>query len=88
MQSPAPVQEGQRQMIEILLIGFGCLVIIGALATIWEKDPFNKLIALSVMIGGIIPFIINRQLVDVAIAVALIAPLSTIFILMVARRNT
>ena len=81
------MQEGQRQMNEILIVGFGCLVIIGALATIWEKDPFNKLIALSVMIGGIIPFIINRQLVDVAIAVALIAPLSTIFILMVARRN-
>ncbi len=78
---------GRHQMNEILLLGFGCLVIIGALATIWEKDPFNKLIALSVMIGGIVPFIINRELVDVAIAVALIAPLSTIFILMVTRRN-
>ena len=78
------MQEGRPQMNEILMIGFGCIVIIGALATIWEKDPFNKLISLSVMIGGIIPFIINRQL---AIAVALIAPLSTIFILMVTRRK-
>jgi energy-converting hydrogenase A subunit D len=51
-----------------------------------ERDPFNKLISLAVMISGIFPFIIDRGFLDVAIATALIAPLSTIFILMVCRR--
>ena len=52
-------------------------------AAIFNRDPFDKLISLSVLIAGIFPFIVDRGFLDVAIALALIAPLSTIFILMV-----
>ncbi|HNQ30450.1 MAG TPA: DUF2108 domain-containing protein [Methanolinea sp.] len=69
------------------LIAFGALAIIGALLTIVERDPFRKLISLGILVGGSVPFIVDRGLLDVAIAVALIAPLSTIFILMVCGRG-
>jgi energy-converting hydrogenase A subunit D len=39
------------------------------------------------MIAGIFPFIVDRGYVDVAAALALIAPLSTIFILMACQRR-
>jgi len=53
---------------------------------IFNRDPFDKLISLSVLIAGVFPFIVERGFLDVAIATALIAPLSTIFTLMVCRR--
>jgi energy-converting hydrogenase A subunit D len=67
----------------------GCvmLVLIGTFSAILGRDPFNKLISLSVMIAGIFPFIVDRGYVDVAAALALIAPLSTIFILMACQRR-
>jgi len=68
-------------------MAFGALAIIGALLTIVERDPFRKLISLAILVGGSVPFIVDRGLLDVAIAVALIAPLSTIFILMVCGRG-
>jgi len=73
-------------MNEFVLVACTILVLIGTAAAMLERDPFNKLISLAVMISGIFPFIIDRGLLDVAIATALIAPLSTIFILMVCRR--
>jgi energy-converting hydrogenase A subunit D len=73
-------------MNEVVLVASTSLVLIGTAAAMLERDPFNKLISLSVMISGIFPFIIDRGFLDVAIATALIAPLSTIFILMVCRR--
>ena len=73
-------------MNEVVLVACTILVLIGTAAAMLERDPFNKLISLAVMISGIVPFIIDRGFLDVAIATALIAPLSTIFILMVCRR--
>jgi len=74
-------------MIEGVMIACMALLIIGMVATIVNRDPFDKLISLSVLIAGIFPFIIDRGLLDVATAIALIAPLSTIFTLMVCRRK-
>ena len=74
-------------MIEGVMIACMALLIIGMVATIVNRDPFDKLISLSVLIAGIFPFIIDRGFLDVATATALIAPLSTIFILMVCRRE-
>lgn len=74
-------------MIESVMIACMALLIIGMVATIVNRDPFNKLISLSVLIAGIFPFIIDRGFLDVAIATALIAPLSTIFTLMICRRE-
>jgi energy-converting hydrogenase A subunit D len=74
-------------MDEIVMAGCVMLVLIGTLSAIFGRDPFNKLISLSVMIAGIFPFIVDRGYVDVAAALALIAPLSTIFILMACQRR-
>jgi len=74
-------------MDEIVLVACTALVLIGMTAAILHKDPFDKLISLSVMIAGVFPFIINRGFLDVAVASALIVPLSTIFILMVCQRR-
>jgi energy-converting hydrogenase A subunit D len=63
------------------------LVLIGTFSAIIGRDPFDKLISLSVMIAGIFPFIVDRGYLDIAAALALIAPLSTIFILMSCQRR-
>ena len=62
------------------------LIRIGMTASIFKRDPFDKLISHSILIAGVFPFSVDRGFLDVAIATALIAPLSTIFILMVCRR--
>jgi len=73
-------------MNDIVMFASGALILIGTAAAILNRDPFDKLISLSVLIAGVFPFIVERGFLDVAIATALIAPLSTIFILMVCRR--
>ena len=75
-------------MDQYVLIACCALVLIGMTAAILHRDPFDKLISLSLLIGGIFPFIVDRGYLDVAAATALIAPLSTIFILHVCRRET
>jgi energy-converting hydrogenase A subunit D len=74
-------------MDEIVMAAAGILILAGMAATILNRDPFDKLISLSVLIAGIFPFIVDRGLLEVAIALALIAPLSTIFILIACQRR-
>ncbi|MDP2798174.1 MAG: DUF2108 domain-containing protein [Methanoregula sp.] len=74
-------------MDEIIMAASAILILIGMAAAIFNRDPFDKLISLSVMIAGVFPFIVDRGLLDVAIALALIVPLSTIFILMACQRR-
>lgn len=73
-------------MNEIVMAASAILILIGTTAAIFHRDPFDKLISLSVLIAGVFPFIVDRGFLDIAIATALIAPLSTIFTLMVCRR--
>ncbi len=75
-------------MTDIILIILGLIAVIGALGTALNKDPFDKLISLGILSAGVIPFIVNRGYMDVAIAVALTGPLTTIFILLICRRET
>jgi energy-converting hydrogenase A subunit D len=75
-------------MDEYIMIACSALVLIGMIAAILHRDPFEKLISLSILIAGIFPFIVVRGYLDIAAATALIAPLSTIFILYVCRRDT
>lgn len=74
-------------MNEVLMVVFGAMVVLGAIATIISRDQFGKLISLGIVVAGIMPFLADRGLLDVLIATALIAPLSTIFILMAIRRR-
>jgi energy-converting hydrogenase A subunit D len=74
-------------MDELVMAAAAILILAGMAAAIRNRDPFDKLISLSVLIAGIFPFIVDRGLLDVAIALALIAPLSTIFILIACQRR-
>jgi energy-converting hydrogenase A subunit D len=74
-------------MNEIFAVVFGLITLLGAVTTAMYRDPFDKLISLSLLAAGIFPFLLDRGYLDVAAATALIAPLSTIFILMVCRRK-
>ena len=74
-------------MNEVLMVVFGAMLILGAIATVMARDPFDKLISLGIIVAGIMPFLADRGLLDVLTATALIAPLSTIFILMAIRRR-
>ena len=74
-------------MNEVLMVVFGAMVVLRAIATIISRDQFDKLISLGIVVAGIMPFLADRGLLDVLIATALIAPLSTIFILMAIRRR-
>jgi energy-converting hydrogenase A subunit D len=74
-------------MNEVLMVVFGAMLILGAIATVMARDPFDKLISLGIIVAGIMPFLADRGLLDVLTATALIAPLSTIFILMAVRRR-
>jgi energy-converting hydrogenase A subunit D len=74
-------------MNEVLMALFGAMLIVGAVSTIISRDPFDKLISLGIIVAGIMPFLADRGLLDVLTATALIAPLSTIFILMAIRRR-
>jgi energy-converting hydrogenase A subunit D len=74
-------------MIELLQVIYGLIALTGALSAAYLKNPFDKLISLGVLAGGIIPFLIDRGYLDVGIAVALVIPVTTIFILLVCGRE-
>ena len=53
----------------------------------FARDPYAKLIAIGIIGGGIMPLIVARGYVDVAAALAVIIPLSTIFVLQLCKRG-
>lgn len=74
-------------MNEIILWIFGGVAVIGSIYTGITKDPYQKLIAIGLLSGASIPLLMDRGYVDIAIALALILPLSTIFILQLCRKE-
>jgi len=74
-------------MDDYLLWIFGGIAIIGAVYTGIVQDPYRKLIAIGLLSGAAMPFLIERGYMDIAIALALILPLSTIFILQLCRKG-
>ena len=73
-------------MDDLIAVLFGIVAIIGAASALFQRDPFNKLIAIGIILGGVVPFIVDRGFLDVAIAVSLIIPITTIIILMICGR--
>jgi energy-converting hydrogenase A subunit D len=73
---------------ELLLLPFCLIIIAGSLYAGLVRDPYVKLIAISLIGGAIMPLIIMRGYLDVASALAVIIPLSTIFILQLFRKGT
>ena len=74
-------------MNEFYLVILSIIAVLGVISVYFKKSPFDKLIGLAVMMGGGIPIIVLKGYIDVAILVAIIMPLTTIFILQATGRN-
>jgi len=72
---------------EILVVLFAAVALIGVLGTYLQRDRFDKLIAVGIIYGGVVPFIVDRGYLDVAIVVSLIIPITTIIVLPLTRRQ-
>lgn len=78
----------EKPMNEFYIIILSLIAILGVISVYIKKSPFDKLIGLAIMMGGVIPLIVLKGYLDVAILVAIIMPLTTIFILQATGRNT
>lgn len=72
---------------EILLWLFGAIAVTGSVYTGISRDPFRKLIAIGLLSGAVMPLLIDRGYVDIAIALSLILPVSTIVVLQLCRKG-
>lgn len=57
------------------------IALAGAFAVWSWKNQYEKLIGLAIVTAGVLPFIVIRGYLDVAIAVALVMPIATIIVL-------
>ena len=74
-------------MDEILVVLFAAVALIGTLGVYLQRDRFDKLIAVGIIYGGVVPFIVDRGYLDVAIVISLIIPITTIIVLPLTRRQ-
>ena len=74
-------------MNDLLLLPFSLFIIVGSIYAGFARDPYVKIIAIGLIGGAIMPLIIARGYMDVAAALAVIIPLSTIFILQLFRKG-
>lgn len=65
----------------ILIVILAAAVLIGTFGAAISKNPFDKLIYLSMIFAGALPFIIEKGYLDMAIAAAVIMPVTTIITL-------
>ncbi len=57
------------------------LVLLGAFSALLSKSAFNKLIMLGVLTAGVVLFFVSGGYLDAAIAVSLLMPIGTLFLL-------
>jgi energy-converting hydrogenase A subunit D len=76
-------------VIELELFAFlsALLALIGGIATLFAKNAFDKLITLAILAAGAVICMVSRDCLDVAIVVALMMPIGTIFILLLCRKK-
>ncbi len=74
-------------MIELFAILAAVLALVGGVATLLVRNPFDKLIMLGILVAGAVIFMVSRGYLDVAIVVSLMMPVGTIFILILCRNR-
>jgi|GEM_PF-2246231 len=72
---------------DAMTVALAAVALLGTGAVALSRSPFDKVIGLELLAGGVIPFVVMEGYLDVAIAVALITPVTTIFLLMVIGRE-
>ena len=66
---------------DILTLMAAFLILVGGIAALISKSAFNKLILLGVLTAGAVMFFVKDGFLDAAIAVSLLMPVGTLFIL-------
>ena len=66
---------------DILTLMAAFLILVGGIAALISKSAFNKLILLGVLTAGAVMLFVKDGFLDAAIAVALLMPVGTLFIL-------
>ena len=66
---------------DILTLMAAFLILVGGIAALISKSAFNKLILLGILAAGAILFFVADGFLDAAIAVALLMPVGTLFVL-------
>ena len=74
-------------MTELFAVLAVLLALIGGIATLAVKNPFDKLIPLGILVSGAVIFMVSRGYLDVAIVVSLMMPIGTLFILLLCRKK-
>ncbi|MGC9434750.1 MAG: DUF2108 domain-containing protein [Methanomicrobiales archaeon] len=72
---------------DVMTLALAAVALLGTGAVAVSRSPFDKVIGLGLLAGGVIPFVVMQGYLDVAIAVALIAPVTSLFLLMVIGRE-
>jgi energy-converting hydrogenase Eha subunit C len=74
---------------QVAFILCALIILIGALLTWYWNNHYDKLNAISIMAGGVMPLLISTGYLDVAIIVALVSPFATILLtLMIKEQKT
>ncbi len=74
-------------MESVITLSLAGLIFLGAVATALWKNPFDKLIGISILSAGVIPLIVTRGYLDVAIIISLVIPITTILVLLLLGRE-
>ncbi len=65
----------------LIILILSAIMLTGTCGAALSKNPFDKLIYLAMIFAGVIPFIIEKGYLDMAIAAAIIVPITTIITL-------
>ncbi|HJJ99059.1 MAG TPA: DUF2108 domain-containing protein [Methanocorpusculum sp.] len=63
------------------------LSLIGGIATVVIRNPFDKLITLGILVSGAVIFMVNRGYLDIVVVVSLMMPVGTLFILLLCSKK-
>ncbi|MDV0441796.1 DUF2108 domain-containing protein [Methanorbis furvi] len=74
-------------MIELVTLLAAFLALIGGIATVLVRNPFDKLITLGILVSGAVILIVKLGYLDIAIVVSLMMPIGTIFVLLLCRKR-
>lgn len=69
-------------MNSLILILAIFLALFGGIATLVVRSAFDKLICLGILVAGVVLFLVDKGYLDVAIVIALLMPIGTLFILL------
>jgi energy-converting hydrogenase A subunit D len=74
-------------MINLFISLAALLSLIGGIVTLTVKDPFDKLITMSILVSGADIFMVTRGYLDVVIIVSLMMPIGVFFVLLLCRKK-